>query len=31
MVNLVAYLFCAMWATSQAEQPQTATAGDEKC
>ncbi|KAL6884629.1 hypothetical protein ACP4OV_010565 [Aristida adscensionis] len=35
VVNLVAYLFCAMWATppasSQAEQPQAATAADEKC
>jgi dipeptide/tripeptide permease len=31
VVNLVAYLLCNMWATSQALQPQTATAADEKC
>nr|CAB3477329.1 unnamed protein product [Digitaria exilis] len=36
VVNLVAYLVCAMWATpppatSQAEQPQIAMAADEKC
>jgi dipeptide/tripeptide permease len=35
VVNLVAYLVCAMWATapasSQAEQPQSAMAADEKC
>ncbi|KAG0538032.1 hypothetical protein BDA96_03G200600 [Sorghum bicolor] len=35
VVNLVAYLVCAMWATApasrQAEQPQSAMAADEKC
>ncbi|KAG2598306.1 protein NRT1/ PTR FAMILY 6.2-like [Panicum virgatum] len=35
VVNLVAYLVCAMWATppasSQAEQPQIAMTADEKC
>ncbi|XP_062184738.1 protein NRT1/ PTR FAMILY 6.2-like [Phragmites australis] len=35
VVNLAAYLVCAMWAvppaTSQADQPQPATAADEKC
>ncbi|ONM41515.1 protein NRT1/ PTR FAMILY 6.2 [Zea mays] len=35
VVNLVAYLVCAMWATaptsSQAEQPQPAMVADEKC
>ncbi|CAL4949316.1 unnamed protein product [Urochloa decumbens] len=35
VLNLVAYLFCAMWATppasSQAEQPQIAMTADEKC